>query len=571
MPASLRPFLAELWRFDHRALGVALCLNLTVALLEGVGLMLLLPLLTLAGIFGPTKEAAAFTSAPRFLTRWLSEMVPDWLLPLMLAVFVVIIALQSGLTLLRERQSFELRLRFVDHLRGTLFGALTKAAWGFLSRHHSSTFLSVLTSDVQRVGIGTLFLLQLFTQLALFIVYLLVAFKLSPMASTLAALTAGISWGVLRNSPDIAKQGGIALSQATQSFFNETQEFLGALKFIKLHGEEANYQRQFARVVDHLRERQIEFNEAGSRSRMVYRINGALSLAVLTYVSLKLVHLPAASLLVLIVAFARLATQISQIHANLQQIWHMVPAFNNWRYWVDLCISEIDTLNNNFAPVSLRQGLHFRDVTYRHPKSNHTLHVPELFLPAHQTVAIVGPTGSGKTTLLDLISGLNTPDTGVIEIDGVPMTSYSGWHHRISYIPQETVILDGTIRENLIWGTSGLSDAEIWEALDQAAAATFVRKLPETWNTWVGERGVRLSGGEKQRLALARALLRKPDLLILDEATNALDFEHQQIIFATLRRLHGKMTVLVATHRHEEISDFIDEVVRVNGGIVSRG
>lgn len=126
------------------------------------------------------------------------------------------------------------------------------------------------------------------------------------------------------------------------------------------------------------------------------------------------------------------------------------------------------------------------------------------------TTAVVGPTGSGKTTFLDLLSGLNAPDRGTIEVDGRPLRVNAGWRRRIAYVPQDTAILDGTLRENLTWGAVDAEDDQLMAALEQAAAAEFVRHLPEGLETWVGERGVRLSGGEKQRLALARALLREP-------------------------------------------------------------
>lgn len=109
----------------------------------------------------------------------------------------------------------------------------------------------------------------------------------------------------------------------------------------------------------------------------------------------------------------------------------------------------------------------------------------------------------------------------------------------------------------------------MWQALEQAAAGSFVLQLPNGLDTWVGERGVRLSGGERQRLALARALLRQPQLLILDEATSALDREHQAVILDALRQLHGRLTVLIVTHRHAEIRDLIDGQIHVDRGQIS--
>jgi ATP-binding cassette subfamily C protein len=208
------------------------------------------------------------------------------------------------------------------------------------------------------------------------------------------------------------------------------------------------------------------------------------------------------------------------------------------------------------------------EVSYRHPRGTYTLHVPRLWIPAQATTAIIGPTGCGKTTLLDILTGLNQPDTGLVLADGVPLGARPDWHLGLAYVPQESSILDGTVRENLTWGDNERDDQEIEAALKRAAASDFVARLPQGLETRVGERGVRLSGGEKQRLALARALLRRPALLVLDEATSALDRENQHIIFEALRSLHGQMTVLIVTHRYEEILGLVDGIIRIEAGLV---
>ena len=565
-PAGLRPFLAEFWRFDRQAALITLGLNLAGAALEGLGLMLLLPLLTLAGVFGGT--AGHLWALPAGLAlRWDAIPTAHKLL-LMLALFVGLIALQAVVSLLRERRSQRLQLRFVDHLRDTLFGALTTARWRFLAQHHSSEFLNALTTEVSRVGVGTIVLLQLVTQLVVFPVYLAVAFKLSPPVTGLALLTGMALWVVLRKSRDAAKQIGKVLGRANQALINEIQEYLGALKLIKIHGEETGYQRQFGQVTAHLRAHQVAFNEVRTRSQLAFRIGGALALASLAYAALVWVRLPAANLLVLIAIFSRMLPQVSSVHQGLQQLWHMLPAFENWQAWVTRCRAHRDEPADTAAPVTLATGLRLSGVTYQHPNGNQGIEIPDLLIPARRTTAIVGQTGAGKTTLLDLLSGLNEPQSGAILADGKPLNPNAAWRRRIAYVPQDTTILDGTIRANLTWGTLEADDSRLLAALESTAAAQFVQGLPAGLDTWVGERGVRLSGGEKQRLALARALLREPDLLILDEATSALDHEHQQVVLEALRRLHGHMTVLIVTHRHAEIRDLVDGMVQVSAGRV---
>ena len=567
---SFAPYILSFWRFDRRGVLTSLTLNLADALLAGVGLLMLLPLLSLAGVFGGTEQTPI--SWPAWIRHGLDDVPPDDKLLMMLGVFVGLIALQALVQLRRERHGQQLQLRFVDHLRESLFAAIAQARWRFLAQHHSSEFLSVLTTDIGRIGMGTHFLSQLFTQLLTFPVYLAVAFQLSPHVTGLALLTGTLLWALLRKSRDIAKQSGLLMSRANQGLFNELQEFLAALKLIKIHGEESGYQRQFQHAMGHLRDQQLEFNSVRTRSQLAFRIGGGLALASLTYAALVWAKVPAAKLLVLIAIFSRMLPQLSSIHMGFQQLWHMLPAFNTWQEWVRLCETERDVpLRQASATPGTRlsRDIQFVDVRYRHPNSDKTFSIPSLTIPAHKTTAIIGPTGSGKTTFLDLLCGLNEPHSGLMYVDGQAFTATVGWRQRLAYIPQETAILDGTLRDNLTWGHDQMDDPALWAALEQAAAGPFARQLPQGLDTWVGERGVRLSGGEKQRLAMARALLRKPELLILDEATSALDCEHQQIILEAIRNLHGLMTVLIVTHRHEEIRDLLDGQIQVDQGRMS--
>ncbi len=260
--------------------------------------------------------------------------------------------------------------------------------------------------------------------------------------------------------------------------------------------------------------------------------------------------------------------QMSSIHIGLQQLWHMTPAFENWRRWMALCRAAREPVATLSSIRPLVDGLRLREVRYRYPNGTRTFTIPDLCIPARRTTAVIGPTGSGKTTLLDLLCGLNEPQAGAITADGEALQADTGWRRRLAYIPQETSILDGTLRDNLSWGAMTASDERMFAALDSAAAGEFARRLPNGLDTWVGERGVRLSGGEKQRVALARALLREPELLILDEATSALDTEHQQIILEALRTLHGRTTVVIVTHRFEEIRHLLDGLVRIEDGVV---
>lgn len=561
MSDYLRAFL----RFDPSAIRRAVLLNFAVALTEGAGLLMLLPLLSLAGVLGQQGVQQSWLI---HLNQVLSSFGISWNIEIALLIFVALIALQSLLVLLKDRVSNTLQLRFADHLRKTVYAAIARARWSFLTGHHSGELASVLTNEVQRIGTGTYFLLRLFTIFVLLLAYLAVALWLSTGLTLLALATGAMLWILLRGADNAAKQGGMMLSEANRRLFGQIQEFLSAMKLIKIHGEEASNLNRFNREVDQVSNRSIEFRQVNTRVQAVYRVGGAVALAVVSYAALVWFKLPAAHLLVLIAIFSRMLPQLAELQSGRQQLLHMLPAYTAWRKLVDACAANLDPVTSDGRPVPLLHCIEFEQVSFSHPQSHHTLRIERLSIPAGKTTAFTGVSGSGKTTLLDLLSGLLSPGSGAITIDRVPLQQLPGWRKSIAYIPQETLIQNGTIRDNLIWGNAAPADAEIEQALVQSALAELVQRLPRGLDTEVGERGVKLSGGERQRLALARALLRRPQLLVLDEATSALDADNHRLVLDAIRALNGNMTVLVVTHRHEEFAGLIDGIVRVEQGNV---
>ena len=182
-------------------------------------------------------------------------------------------------------------------------------------------------------------------------------------------------------------------------------------------------------------------------------------------------------------------------------------------------------------------------------------------------LGVTGPSGAGKTTLLDVITGLIAPDAGTIRHNGAAMDERIGllWRDRISYVPQEPFLLNESVRKNLTWGGQDRPDESLWEALSVARMDGVVRRSADGLDTEVSERGIRFSGGERQRIALARALLRRPDVLILDEATSAIDVETEARIFESLAATRPELTIIVVAHRASTLA-MCDRIIRLEDG-----
>jgi ATP-binding cassette subfamily C protein len=226
-----------------------------------------------------------------------------------------------------------------------------------------------------------------------------------------------------------------------------------------------------------------------------------------------------------------------------------------------------DTRDEHFT---LRDAITVEHLTVIYPGAERpALDGVSFSLPAGQCTALIGPSGAGKSTLADVLLGLIPAASGTVRIDGQVLAPplMLAWRRRVGYVQQETFLLPESVRENLRLGDPHADDAALWRALELAAAAQFVRALPQGLDTPVGERGSRLSGGERQRLALARALLRDPLLLILDEVTASLDAGNEARVGEALDGLRGRVTILLITHR-QALARHADRTLALEAGRV---
>ena len=220
--------------------------------------------------------------------------------------------------------------------------------------------------------------------------------------------------------------------------------------------------------------------------------------------------------------------------------------------------------------VMLREHIRLVEVTMRYPgASQDALHDVTAEIGAGQSVGLVGPSGAGKTTLVDVILGLLRPTGGDIIVDDLPLTDdrLPAWRHSIGYVPQEVFLLDSSLRDNIVFGRHGIDEARVEESVELAQLADVIATLPAGLETRVGERGVRLSGGQRQRIGIARALVTRPTLLILDEATAALDTQTEAAITESLAILHGRTTTIVIAHRLSTVQN-CDQIIFLEQGRV---
>lgn len=230
------------------------------------------------------------------------------------------------------------------------------------------------------------------------------------------------------------------------------------------------------------------------------------------------------------------------------------------------------------APLVLREKnngatVTFENVTFGYTEDRKILDDVSFEVPNATTAAIVGPSGSGKSTVLRLLYGLYKPTAGRILIDGQDIwdVDIESVRARIGVVPQDTVLFNNTVKYNIAYGRLGASDAEIVDAAKQAAVHDAVLRFPEGYDSQVGERGLKISGGEKQRLAIARTVLKDPDMLCLDEITSSVDSKTEEGILRSLNGLTRSRTAMYIAHRLSTVAGLDNIIVLNNGKIVEIG
>ena len=276
-------------------------------------------------------------------------------------------------------------------------------------------------------------------------------------------------------------------------------------------------------------------------------------------------------------AIIRLIPSVTVIIKSLQDIRFLTPSVNVV-YAVFEYLNGVNGLSNgthkqfseDFKILSLNK------VSFAFPGKKSVNIVNEISLNVMQgdVIGITGPSGSGKTSLINLILGLLQPDKGLISVNDKNIQhNIKSWHYFIGYVPQSITLIDASIKENIGLGLAAddIDEERVWSVLKETNMVEFVKTLPEKLDTFIGENGMRISGGQRQRLGLARALYRNPQVVIFDEATSALDVETEKRITKEIMNLSGKRTVIIVSHRISTIRDCDVIYYLKDGKIVNSG
>jgi subfamily B ATP-binding cassette protein MsbA len=268
----------------------------------------------------------------------------------------------------------------------------------------------------------------------------------------------------------------------------------------------------------------------------------------------------------------RLLPLLNQLYGLQGHLLYLAGGVREVQVWLDTPVYPERPFGTR-TYSTIRDALRFERVSYRYPNGAIALQEVDFSVAVGQTVAIVGSSGSGKSTLAAILLRFRAPSSGRIAVDGTDYWEYSpeSWHRATALVEQDAFLFHGTLRENIVYGCAGVTDASIKRAVEIANLADVVAEMPQGLDTLVGERGAMVSGGQRQRIAIARAVIRDPSILILDEATSHLDSVSEQLVQQALVNASRGRTTIVIAHRLSTIREADKLIVLDHGRIIEAG
>lgn len=461
-------------------------------------------------------------------------------------------------------------------VRDTLFSSILRLPLSFFHRMHSGELVSRVINDIGLLrGAVTDGLTVMFREGLTALAYIVVIFLASWRLSLLALVVVPCAALLLSRIGIHLRKRSIRAQEKVASIGKEISESVAGIKVIQGFGTESQAIGRFKKTTRDYYKARLRFEKMGAMGPAMTELLSALVAALILLYGAHLIFishtLTPERFFVFLAGALSLLQPIKRIATANPTIQQGAAAAK--RIFDILGISSLPLKSKGIVFKGLDSEIQFEDMSYEYTIGIHALKNVDFVIRKGEKVALVGPSGAGKTTVADLLARYFDPTSGRILIDGIDLRDYeiNSYRAKLSVVPQDPFLFQTTIFENIRYAKPDATEEEVIEASKASAAHKFIVNLKEGYNTILGERGTKISGGERQRIALARALLRNPDILILDEATSSLDSESEEIVKKALERvIRGRTTLLIA-HRLSTVLSSDKIVVLDKGKVIDIG
>lgn len=564
--------LLTIFRSHRLAVAASVVLGILSSFAEGVGVALFIPFIQMF----TERTAAATEEGTPFLIQLLDRLFAN--VPQDLHLAVICLAILGAVFLKVVLYYFHgLLLLYLDwkighQIRSGLTNQLLSISFRYIEKKDSGDLLNTLSTESWNATDALSVVLDVMITACTLLVYLALLILISPRLTALAIGAMLAISLVVRFLTRHVRVLGQAVTKENAALAARMLETVEGNKVIRTFGRETYEQGRFEAVSTRLGLLNCRLGSVHGLVPSVYEFGGAVLLVFILFTS---AQNPAtlASSLVFLFALYRVQPKMAALDGARVNIRSRAASIDA----VTSLLSSEDKPYLASGPIpftGMTDEVRFDHASFKYNPGDHfAIKDFSLRFRAGSTTALVGPSGSGKSTLIKLLLRLYDLEEGEISVDGVPLKALdlASWREKIAVVSQDVFVFNASIRDNIAYGRLDATDEEIVTAAKQANAHEFIMELPQGYQTKVGDRGVRLSGGQLQRLTLARAIVRDPDILILDEATNSLDAIAEHLIQEALEVLASSRTVIIIAHRFSTIQQADHIIVLEQGRVREQG
>lgn len=568
----------------------------TLSILFGVfSISMLIPFLY---VLFPSKDnldkQVVFTEKPAFHLSgaWLSDVSKyymqtlsneygiQYVLILLCLFFVTIMFLKNAFRYLAAYNMAPIRNGVIKDLRNEIYDKILILPLSYYSAERKGDIMARMTNDITEIEWSVMQSLEMITVNPLNILVIIITLIfLSPHLTGLAIVLLIITGFLISKVAGPLRKSSSKSKASMGILFSMIEETIGGIRIIRaftaekiIHSKFREENERYTKVMNNVYRRT-------DLASPLTEVLVSIVLAILLYVAGHLVYGPSHVLDgPLFVAYVALFSQLvppakafSTAYNNVEKGLASMERINKILH-AEVTVLEVE----NPRPIStFEKTIEFKDVSFAYVRGDagYALRDINLTIPKGKTIAIVGQSGSGKSTLVDMLPRFYDPSGGIITIDGISLNqlSIAQLRNLMGIVTQDTVLFNDTVKNNIAFGMKNVTDEQVVQAAKVAHAHEFISRMENGYETNIGDRGGKMSGGERQRMSLARAILKNPPILILDEATSALDTESERLVQDALTKLMTNRTSIVIAHRLSTIKNADEIIVMQKGNIVERG